>query len=153
MRAPRTGKGRCSIPESDDLIDLIREWVRKADADLVTAAHTLKLGKRCPTDTVCFHAQQCVEKYIKALLVLHGTDFPKTHDIDRLVQLLPEGTTLPMTPEERRELTVHATVFRYPGTIEEATLPEAKRWVRVSRVIRNHIRKMLPARSLRSGRS
>lgn len=42
------------------------EWVAKAEEDLKTAAHTLKLGRSCPTATVCFHAQQSVEKYLKA---------------------------------------------------------------------------------------
>ena len=51
------------------VIALVREWIAKAENDLTTAVHTLRLGSECPTDTVCFHAQQCVEKYIKALLV------------------------------------------------------------------------------------
>jgi HEPN domain-containing protein len=42
----------------------------------------------CFTDTVCFHAQQCVEKYLKAFLVLEGIDFPKTHDIGKISALL-----------------------------------------------------------------
>jgi HEPN domain-containing protein len=40
---------------------VVREWVDKAQNDLTTAEHTLGLGERTPTDTVCFHAQQCVE--------------------------------------------------------------------------------------------
>jgi HEPN domain-containing protein len=48
---------------------------------LKTAAHTLTLRQDSPTDTVCFHAQQCVEKHLKALLVLRAIVFPKTHDI------------------------------------------------------------------------
>lgn len=31
-----------------------------------------------PTDTVCFHAQQCVEMCLKALLVLNGIEFSRT---------------------------------------------------------------------------
>jgi HEPN domain-containing protein len=48
------------------------EWATEADNDLKTAAHTLKLADKCPTDTVCFHAQQCVEKYLKAFLAYIG---------------------------------------------------------------------------------
>ena len=40
---------------------VVHEWVEKAENDLKNAAHTLRMGKRCPTDTVGFHAQQCVE--------------------------------------------------------------------------------------------
>ena len=42
---------------------------------LRTPAYTLRMGKDCPTDTVCFHAQQCAEKYLKALLVLRELEF------------------------------------------------------------------------------
>ena len=45
----------------------------------------LKLGAAGPTDTVCFHAQQCVEKYLKALLVLHGIEFERVHQISALI--------------------------------------------------------------------
>ncbi|HEX9668755.1 MAG TPA: HEPN domain-containing protein, partial [Thermoanaerobaculia bacterium] len=61
--------------------EVAREWILKAENDLKTAVHVLKLGEHCPTDSVCFHAQQCVEKYVKAVLILAGTDFPKTHDL------------------------------------------------------------------------
>lgn len=47
------------------------------------------MGKGCPADVVCFHAEQCVEKYLKALLTLKAIDFPKTHNIAELVALLP----------------------------------------------------------------
>ena len=77
------------MPVPNPLISVIREWIVKADNDLRNAAHTLTLGVDCPTDTVCFHAQQCVEKYIKALLVFRATPFQKTHDIQVLRALLP----------------------------------------------------------------
>ena len=69
------------MPVPKGVITVIREWLSKADNDLKNAVHTLTMGKECPTDTVCFHAQQCVEKYIKALLVFRATPFPKTHNI------------------------------------------------------------------------
>lgn len=71
------------------VLTVIREWLAKADNDLTNAAYTLTLGENCPTDTVCFHAQQCVEKHIKALLVFRAKPFPKTHDIHLLRALRP----------------------------------------------------------------
>jgi HEPN domain-containing protein len=38
---------------------------------------------------VCFHAQQAVEKLLKALLVFAGVPFARTPDVIQLVQLLP----------------------------------------------------------------
>jgi HEPN domain-containing protein len=50
------------MPDHNEQVAGVREWIGKAENDLKNATHTLKLGKECPTDTVCFHAQQCVEK-------------------------------------------------------------------------------------------
>ncbi len=49
------------MPEADAVLQVVREWIGKAENDLANAKHTLKLGAGCPTDTVCFHAQQLVE--------------------------------------------------------------------------------------------
>ena len=104
-----------SIPENEQLVVIVGEWVQKAENDLTTAAHVLKMGSVCPTDTVCFHAQQCVEKYVKARLVLKRVDFPRTHDLEWLVSLLPRNCKLPIHAEERSQLTDYAAGARYPG--------------------------------------
>ena len=105
---------------------IAREWIIKAENDLKTASYILKMSRGCPTDTVCFHAQQCVEKYIKAFLVVKGIDFPRTHDIEHLVSLLPENIWLRLSIEEQRRLTAYATVTRYPGDYEPIPLTEAQ---------------------------
>jgi hypothetical protein len=46
------------MPEIDGVITVVREWVVKADSDLTAAAALLRLKDGCPTDVVCFHAQQ-----------------------------------------------------------------------------------------------
>jgi HEPN domain-containing protein len=68
-----------------ELTRLVRLWVEKAEHDLRNATHTLTLEEDCPFDTVCFHAQQCVEKYLKALLTLRQIEFSKTHDLTELL--------------------------------------------------------------------
>jgi HEPN domain-containing protein len=98
----------------------------KADNDLKTATQTLKMGVRSPTDTVCFHAQQCVEKYAKASLAFSKIEFPKTHDIEALIQLMPEGARPRLSIQEQRRLTAYATVTRYPGEYDEISLDEAR---------------------------
>ena len=61
----------------DKMLIVLREWVEKAENDLTAACQILKLGKFAPMDTVCFHAQQCVEKYLKSILVYHGIPVKK----------------------------------------------------------------------------
>ena len=49
--------------------EIARLWAEKAENDLLNAEHTLKMKSNCPFDTICFHSQQCAEKYIKALSI------------------------------------------------------------------------------------
>ena len=66
---------------------MIRLRVEKAEHDLRNAEHTLTIEQDCPFDTVCFHAQQCAEKYLKALLVWKGIPFPKTHNLPSFMKI------------------------------------------------------------------
>ena len=65
------------MSESPERSEIIRQWVRKAENDLRNAEHTLTMKEGCPFDLVCFHAQQCAEKYLKAWLVFLGIGFQK----------------------------------------------------------------------------
>ncbi len=140
------------MPPPDPVIVLIREWLVKADNDLTTAAHTLTLGKDCPTDTVCFHVQQCVEKYLKALLVFRGTAFPKTHEISVLRGLLPPKLRPKLDRKTQERLTKYATVLRYPGGGPDITLAEARRAVAIARRVRKEVRSHLPQAARRRAR-
>lgn len=131
-----------------ETVHVIRQWAQKAENDLKTAAHTLRLGKACPTDTVCFHAQQCAEKYLKALLVYHKLDFPKTHELGALLTLLPVRARPDLTPYEQEQLTRYATVTRYPGDYEAIPLAEARSAVKIARRVRVQIRRRLPKETL-----
>lgn len=95
---------------------ITREWIEKAEADLATARREVRARRSPNPDAACFHAQQCAEKYLKAVLQEVDTPFPKTHDLEALLDLL-----LPRYPQmaEMREalaaLTGFAVAFRYPG--------------------------------------
>jgi len=131
------------------LAGVVSEWVRKAENDLRNAAHTLTLDDDCPTDTVCFHAQQCVEKYLKAFMAWEGIPFSKTHDISVLVALLPGGMPELLTAEEQELLTDYAVISRYPGDDEEPSLAAARKAVRIARRVRKHVRALLPREARR----
>lgn len=56
--------------------ETIRQWIIKAENDLKICQH--ELGNSDPvTDAICFHAQQCVEKYLKAFLVFRDQNISK----------------------------------------------------------------------------
>ena len=56
-----------------------QEWVEKAEADFHGALRELRARKHRSLDAICFHAQQCAEKYLEARLQEAGIAFPKTH--------------------------------------------------------------------------
>lgn len=132
------------MPAPEQVMQVASEWVSKAENDLTNATHTLKLEDKCPTDTVCFHAAQCVEKYLKALLVMRSTAFPKTHDIESLLALVPPGNRPTVSIEEQRRLTAYATAARYPD-YPLITLEEARQAVELARGVRDSVRLQLPS--------
>jgi HEPN domain-containing protein len=140
------------MSEADELNTIVAEWVEKAEADLACAAHLLRIKAEWSAETICFHAQQCVEKYIKALLVLCRMDFPKTHDIRRLVTMLPPDVRPDLSAVEQDTLTPYATATRYPGGLEPPTLGQAREAVRMARRVRKEVRRCLPRRALRRRR-
>jgi HEPN domain-containing protein len=140
------------MPAPNPVITVVREWLAKAENDLLTATHTLTLGADCPTDTVCFHAQQCVEKYVKALLVFRATPFPKTHNIHVLRTLLPPKLRPKLDAKVQDRLTAYATVLRYPGAGPDVSLGEARKSVAIARRVRREVRKHLPLAALRRKR-
>ncbi len=132
-------------------MQVVGEWTAKAENDLKTATHTLTLGEECPTDAVCFHAQQCIEKSIKAYFASKNIDFPKTHDLGRLILLMPKSDRPKLTVTEQRRFTAYATEARYPGYFEEISLTEARRAVALARRVRNEIGKHLPKERKKRG--
>jgi HEPN domain-containing protein len=140
------------MPAPKAVVIVVREWLAKGENDLKNAAHTLTLGASCPTDTVCFHAQQCVEKHLKALLVLRAVPFPKTHDIGVLLALIPSKIRPKLDKNTRDRLTAYAVVMRYPGAGSDISLAQARKAVAVARRVRKEVRKHLPKAALRRER-
>jgi len=132
------------MPKREYIITVVNEWIAKAENDIKSAQHLLTTEDECLVDTVCFHAQQCVEKYLKALLVLKVIPFPKTHNIPALMTILPAKLQKIMTVDEQNLLTEYATVTRYPGYYEDISFAEARDSIRIARRVRKIIRGLLP---------
>lgn len=73
----------------------------------------------------CFHAQQAVEKALKAVMFLHGLEFRRTHDLEELSGTLADaGVNTPLDAEELRRLTPYAVEFRYDDEPMPLVSPE-----------------------------
>ena len=95
-----------------DQSDLAQGWLAKAESDLSTAKWLLEGSG--PYDTACFHAQQAVEKSVKAWLSVLGVSFPRTHDLELLFALVEEhGDAVPDELRHLVDLTDFAVQYRY----------------------------------------
>jgi HEPN domain-containing protein len=93
--------------------DLAGDLLALAREDLVSA-EALQREERVSDSPVGFHAQQAVEKALKAVIAGRGQDFPFTHDLGLLMQLCEDaGFTLPDDLIEADRLTPYATALRY----------------------------------------
>ena len=107
------------MPPDKPLPGSAADWLRRARSDLALASIALPVGVLYTE--LCFHAQQAAEKSIKAVLVHHGIEFRKAHNIDYLITLLPPNIALPPNREEVLGLTSYAVALRYPGDYEDVT--------------------------------
>lgn len=125
--------------------ELVNEWVAKAEEDYRTLEELYKKSPSGFATTICFHAQQCAEKYLKALLTKHGIEPPWIHTLETLLDLV-----ISKTPELDKyrvmlaELTPYATEYRYPGRVADEE--DAEVCVEVIRKLRNDLKSMLDVR-------
>jgi len=106
-----------------DLRDPTRpdEWLRRARSNLALArAHTAVPDVLL--EDLCFEAQQAAEKAIKAVLVHYQIEFPKTHVLTDLLDLLAShGVKIRDDVREAKSLTRYAVATRYVGLVEDVT--------------------------------
>ena len=102
-----------------------RVWMDYAKTDLRAAYALLDSGEFFPRQ-ICFLAQQCGEKAIKAILTFEEVDFPKKHDLDRLRDLIPDGWKFKERFPDLAELTIWAVESRYPGHTPDVVEYEAR---------------------------
>ena len=115
-----------------------REWVKKAEEDYLAALALSRRRKTPLHNTVCFHCQQCAEKYLKARIEEAGIRIPKTHDLEVLLNaLLPIEPLWAALRKALQNLTDFAVDFRYPGTA--ATKQDARTALRDCKAVRAEV--------------
>ena len=102
---------------------LTEEWVLKAEGDFSTAGRELRARKSPNYDAVCFHTQQCVEKYLKAVLQEEEIEFGKTHNLSALLdKMISPYPLLETVRPSLHLLNAFAIDFRYPGENADKSL-------------------------------
>ena len=113
-------------------------WLRFSGDDLDVAQHLLTSLPSAPRH-VCSLSQQAAEKALKAALVLEGADFPFSHDLDALRNLLPPGWPVRTEHPDLAELTEWAVETRYPGDWPEPNDTDAARAEAEARAVHDSI--------------
>ncbi len=128
------------VPE---IVEEVRRWIEKAENDFRNAEYVMKMEKGCPFDTVCYHCQQFVEKYLKALLIYRSIGFPRTHDIVVLFNLLKYTDSSKLDINTIQPLNRYSIEARYPGDWDPIEKEEAENAVKTARAFRVSVRKIL----------
>ena len=89
-----------------------------------------------------FHAQQCAEQYLKALLVSRRQVFPRTHDLMALHELCRRHSISVRVEQDKLErLTAYAVQVRYPDA--DPAPDEAREAVQIAQEVRRWARAVL----------
>ena len=118
----------------------VKKWIFKAENDLKIAKDELK-AELPATDMVCFHAQQCAEKYLKAFLVFHNKPFKKTHNLFVLIRncasINSEFQNLYDLGVD--ELTDYAIDIRYGDEFYFPSIEEAQEAIKLAEIVREFV--------------
>lgn len=107
-------------------IEVGKQWLRKAENDLLNADNNLK-SEEIPFDTVCFHCQQAAEKLLKAYLVANGSFYPISHDLILILEkILPLNAGAEALRDDLALLMPYSVEIRYPDDWFMPTEEDAK---------------------------
>ena len=125
-------------------LDEVREWLTKAEKDLLSARILLEHEPPVP-ETACFHCQQTVEKALKAFLVWKAVPFEKVHSLAYLLDLC-EAQELEFASlrDKAETLAPYAVEVRYPGEVMEISQEEAQEALATAEAVGNFILNLIP---------
>jgi HEPN domain-containing protein len=122
------------------------EWIDKAEGDFATASREIRVRRSPNYDAVCFHAQQCAEKYLKALLQEAEIPFGKTHHLIALLELvLSADQSWELLRPQLQSLNVYSVSVRYPGEVADKAM--AREALGIAKTIRGEARRRLGLRA------
>ena len=123
--------------------EFVRQWLLKAEEDFSAAKSLITYGASF-ISTVCFHSQQAAEKYLKAFLTYHQVEFPKTHDIDELLDMIaPIDSKLSKSLRDVIMLTNYGVDVRYPGDFPNVTSGDAQQAIQMAEKVRRLVLELL----------
>ena len=123
--------------------EYIRNWLFRAREDIAVMNRLSDSGVEFYTSTICFHAQQAVEKYLKTFLIFHDVDFPRTHDVDFLLMECQkiDGINFNL---ELKSLTEFGVSVRYPDDFYIPSINETKEYLEIALNVKIVVERSIP---------
>ena len=132
------------LPEKEARKRLVRQWLQKAETDL-QAAEALLAQDPPLLYPSCFFSQQAAEKYLKAWLTWRQVEFPKTHVIGELLDLLATvDASLANRLAGATALNPYGVEVRYPSDLPEPTSDEGAAALDLAKSVRDAVLGTLP---------
>lgn len=120
----------------NELSEQIKEWIKKAEHDL-GSAKIIFLYLPDYSDTIAFHCQQAVEKYIKAIMVYKEIEFQRSHDLIYLLELLSSVSEISKDRYKKAvSLNGYSVQIRYPDKIVKLSREELEDAIAISQEFR-----------------
>lgn len=129
---------KTAIKKIEGMNPITIEWIEKAEGDYTTVM-LLQQSPIASKDVLCFHAQQCIDKYLKAWLQEANIQVPRTHNLEELLSII--DSTIPAWNSWQTDfstLSNHAVNFRYPG--KTATEENVSHAVKTCEMVRKSVR-------------
>jgi HEPN domain-containing protein len=120
-------------------LEIVKKWIESGDHDLGTAHLIYQYIPRY-RDTIAFHCQQAVEKYLKGYLFFLEITFSRSHDLSYLLSLISQKEKVSDEMfDKSAELEDFAVEIRYPDTTIELTNDDINVSLSISREFRDFI--------------
>ncbi|PKP57228.1 MAG: DNA-binding protein [Candidatus Altiarchaeales archaeon HGW-Altiarchaeales-1] len=124
--------------------ETIKNWITKAESDLKVGKDEMQTENPA-TDAICFHMQQCVEKYLKAYLIFNDKEIRRTHDIGELIKSCSEidKDFEKLFDINTDELTHYAVEIRYGDEFYFPSIEETKEAIEITEKVKDFVSKKL----------
>ncbi|MCK9205240.1 MAG: HEPN domain-containing protein [Bacteroidales bacterium] len=122
---------------SKEEMTYLQQWISKAEEDLLVV-HQLMNADILVKGAIAYHCQQSAEKFLKAFLVFHGNEIPKTHNIEFLLEKC-KIIDKSFSAIDVYNLTDYGVEVRYPGDFLEPSLKEIQTLIPIIENIRDRV--------------
>lgn len=128
---------------NQEKIEYIKNWLYRGNEDIAVIESLVKAGIENYTSTICFHAQQASEKFLKTFLVYHDVDYPRTHDLDYLLQECQKINEEAFQNINLQSLSDFGVSVRYPDDFYIPSVSEAIEYSQVAKEIREIVERLV----------